>query len=454
MVASTPYIDFHQGNSTADYSARIISDGANRLTINQGGTPAAVSYNSRSINPLLRVVGSLYSSSTIESAEYFLNNRSSAGGGFYVYGNNNQYARLYASTIGTAGNGTNNGTTGIALLILGNSTAVAASGGANNARGLIRMYGANANYTDVYAQANGNRTFYLPNYAGTMYAVHAGSNSALGGAQQPVYIAANGRVTACTSYTDALDGRYVNVTGDTMTGNLTLNGNTVQVINNGTGGSWISGRSTAAIKTSASTSSSSFKPLFSAKTQGGSWDVGPCHPNTHLYFSYATDTNFNAGTNSTMTSIYFTSTGYIYASRVYNAIWNDYAEFRRAETKEPGRVVIEETFGNMKMSTERLQPGGSVISDTYGHAMGETQMCKTPIAVAGRVLAYPYEDINQYQAGDAVCTGPNGTVSKMTREEIREYPDRIIGIVSEIPTYETWGQENIKVNGRIWIKVR
>lgn len=237
-------------------------------------------------------------------------------------------------------------------------------------------------------------------------------------------------------------------------GHIILNANTYNLQNAGTGGSWISGRDTAVVRTTASTSSSSFKPIFSAKTQGGSWDVGPCHPNTHLYFSYATDTNYSAGTNSTTTSIYFTTAGYIYASRVYNAVWNDYAEFRRAETEEPGRVVIEETFGNMKMSTERLQPGGSVISDTYGHAMGETQMCKTPIAVAGRVLAYPYEDINQYQAGDAVCTGPNGTVSKMTREEIREYPDRIIGIVSEIPTYETWGQENIKVNGRIWIKVR
>jgi hypothetical protein len=43
---------------------------------------------------------------------------------------------------------------------------------------------------------------------------------------------------------------------------------------------------------------------------------------------------------------------------------------------------------------------------------------------------------------------------KMTREEIREYPDRILGHVSEIPNYETWGTGNIAVNNRIWIKVR
>lgn len=50
--------------------------------------------------------------------------------------------------------------------------------------------------------------------------------------------------------------------------------------------------------------------------------------------------------------------------------------------------------------------------------------------------------------------GPNGTISKMTREEVREYPDRIVGTVSEIPEYETWGTGNVKVNERIWIKVR
>jgi hypothetical protein len=42
----------------------------------------------------------------------------------------------------------------------------------------------------------------------------------------------------------------------------------------------------------------------------------------------------------------------------------------------------------------------------------------------------------------------------MSREEIKEYPERIIGTVSEIPDYEIWGQSNIKVNNRIWIRVR
>ena len=41
----------------------------------------------------------------------------------------------------------------------------------------------------------------------------------------------------------------------------------------------------------------------------------------------------------------------------------------------------------------------------------------------------------------------------MTREEIKEYPDCIIGYVSAIPDYEIWGEHNTIVDGRIWIKV-
>ena len=41
-----------------------------------------------------------------------------------------------------------------------------------------------------------------------------------------------------------------------------------------------------------------------------------------------------------------------------------------------------------------------------------------------------------------------------TRKEIINYPDRIIGTVSEIPTYDTWGAGNVSVNGRIWIRIR
>lgn len=147
--------------------------------------------------------------------------------------------------------------------------------------------------------------------------------------------------------------------------------------------------------------------------------------------------------------------GVIRAGQVYGAVWNDYAEYRQTQKYiQPGYCVIETGKGDLIKSSKRLQPGANIVSDTFGFAIGETEQIKTPLAVSGRVLAYPYEDRDSYQAGDPVCSGPNGTISKMTREEVREYPDRIIGTVSEIPNYEVWGTGNVKVDNRIWIKVK
>lgn len=112
--------------------------------------------------------------------------------------------------------------------------------------------------------------------------------------------------------------------------------------------------------------------------------------------------------------------------------------------------------GSLVLTTKRLEKGCEIVSDTYGFAIGETDDCKTPIAATGRVLAYPYEDIEEFKThiGDPVCSGPNGTVSIMTEEEEEKYPSRIIGTISEIPTYETWGTGNVKVNGRVWIRIK
>ena len=150
----------------------------------------------------------------------------------------------------------------------------------------------------------------------------------------------------------------------------------------------------------------------------------------------------------------------IYAAKVYNAVWNDYAEFRKGTTSQGGWCMMECPDGWMRKSNKRLQAGCRLTSDTFGSCMGETDEAKTPIAVAGRVLAYPYEDIKEFHVGDAVCSAPNGKISKMSRREIRKWPDRIIGIVSEIPTYSMWlggtkeDPKPIEVDGRIWIYVR
>ena len=145
---------------------------------------------------------------------------------------------------------------------------------------------------------------------------------------------------------------------------------------------------------------------------------------------------------------------------VTGAVWNDYAECRESDCEESGYVLMEIGDDSLTKTTKRLSHFAGVSSDTWGFSQGETDKAKTPIAVAGRVLAYPYQDRNNYKPGDCVCAAPGGTVDIMTREEVISWPDRIVGTVSCVPDYEEWGggegadRPSVKVNGRIWIKVR
>lgn len=247
----------------------------------------------------------------------------------------------------------------------------------------------------------------------------------------PVYLS-DGNVTVCTSYS----GQVIRAPSNT---------------------SYVSGRNVAAI-TNGNTrfTANNYNTIFSVKSINGSWDCGTYTANNSLYFSYITDANFDAGTNATSMQVEFRGSDQsVRASKVYGAVWNDYAEYRETKSEiVAGRVVREVGDGTLELATERLMRGCEIVSDTYGFAIGETEHCQTPIAVSGRVLAYTDKPRETFEIGAPVCSGPNGTVSQMTEEEEMRYPSRIIGTVSEIPTYEEWGTGHVKVDGRIWIRIR
>lgn len=239
---------------------------------------------------------------------------------------------------------------------------------------------------------------------------------------------------------------YLPLSGGTLTGSTTMSGNNVQLKKVGTSSSWINGRDKALIRL---TSYDAYSAISSMKTTNGSWEMG-VYTSDWMYFTYTPDSKYNAGDNSGYTQIKLDPAG-----KLYGAVWNDYAEYRnQKETIKPGYCVASANNGEVYKTTEKFQACDGIVSDTFGFAIGETDECRTPLAVAGRVLVYCAGDRNDYHSGDTVCAGPEGKVVKMTREEIKEYPDRIVGIVSEIPEYEIWGTGNVKVDGRIWVKVK
>ena len=319
------------------------------------------------------------------------------------------------------------------------------------------------------------------------------STASVGSANQPVYLN-NGVITACVgsqSGTEKQQSFRINGSNGTVhwyyLGNLVSKGDSSEVIidiytgngYNGTGNQnthisifvkdgWQSTQAAASSfgisylvdHSDANATSIKVKGMASAHNVIDlyvylPWGYSDGYYSIKGYYSTWTHKGIRSTTEPTSGEVQNCVFGAFRAGQVYGAVWNDYAEYRRTKNNvQPGYCVIETGKGDLIKSSDRLQPGANIVSDTFGFAIGETEQTKTPLAVSGRVLAYPYEDRDSYQAGDPVCSGPNGTISKMTREEVREYPDRIIGTVSEIPDYEVWGTGNVKVNNRIWIKVK
>ena len=84
---------------------------------------------------------------------------------------------------------------------------------------------------------------------------------------------------------------YLPLSGGTMSGRILR----------GAGGNWISARNNA-IVFGTTANSSSYNPVVGQKTTKGAWTVGNLTGDERLVFSYDTDTNFSAGTNSSNTT--------------------------------------------------------------------------------------------------------------------------------------------------------
>lgn len=78
------------------------------------------------------------------------------------------------------------------------------------------------------------------------------------------------------------------ISGGTMTGQIQRGNNQ---------SSWIAARSNAIVRGITNATSGSFYPVISCKSLNGSWDIGAL--GNELYFSYATDANFNTNKNAT-----------------------------------------------------------------------------------------------------------------------------------------------------------
>lgn len=168
----------------------------------------------------------------------------------------------------------------------------------------------------------------------------------------------------------------------------------------------------------------------------------------------AANTNYSlVVTNSTNAAL--TSMGHFQAEKVWNSVWNDYADFQLLNDELiPGKCYYD-TADGARLCNSRCQL--SVIglaSDTFAQVVGVRKDHKqVPIAVAGWALAYVDKE---YPCGTPLTNNEHGDLTEMTLDEKRNYPERLVAIYKRKEHDAEFGTEGSKVhvNNRHWVKVK
>jgi hypothetical protein len=170
-----------------------------------------------------------------------------------------------------------------------------------------------------------------------------------------------------------------------------------------------------------------------------------------------TEGHFYAGNTDATASVRLNFDGHLYATKVFNAVWNDVADFQDvADEKIPGKCYFD-TLSGAKICNEECQKAViGILSDTYGFGLGQVNNAKkAPFVIAGWALAC-VDSEQTYETGDVLMNDSNGNLVKMSEEMKRLYPERIVATYKkpEAAKYFGPGAEAVKVNGRHWVKIR
>jgi len=148
-----------------------------------------------------------------------------------------------------------------------------------------------------------------------------------------------------------------------------------------------------------------------------------------------------------------TVNGNLTADKVYNAVYNDIADYFELNTEmeiEFGKAYIYDK-GTVRKSRKYCEIGIlGIASDTYGFGIGNKEgKPQIPISVAGYVLAHVD---NEYPSGTPLTCMEDGKLTKIKLDDIIKYPERIVGTYIKNEHHLEW--HGIKVNNRHWIKIK
>ncbi len=127
---------------------------------------------------------------------------------------------------------------------------------------------------------------------------------------------------------------------------------------------------------------------------------------------------FTLGTTDPTATTRLNGECYFYATRVYNAFYNDYAEgfipevgLKYEECKN--RIVEVNDNGQVRLASPMSKRCVGIVSDSYGHLIGATEeeICenkKIPIGMAGTLWVDAEDKVSFDNIGKFICSGEEG----------------------------------------------
>lgn len=250
-----------------------------------------------------------------------------------------------------------------------------------------------------------------------------------------------------------LSDNYIKKTGGTLTGALTgtsILANTIitsnlnvteSMIGNLTGnvsGSSGSCTGNAATATVANSCSGNSATATKAYTTANTTDT--------LYLIGVTSTTSGNQSLQLDASTYVTNTGYLYATRIYNAVYNDYAEcFDNTDLdydKVKNRIVEITDDDKVRLGSNNSIRVVGVVSDSYGHMLGGTEEeiengKKIPVGIAGKLYVDSKDIVDINNIGKFVGSDDEG-YAKVLDDNFKSgtVVGKIIGIDKENNRYK------------------
>lgn len=145
--------------------------------------------------------------------------------------------------------------------------------------------------------------------------------------------------------------------------------------------------------------------------------------------------------------------GYFYATRLYNSVYNDIADFIQVEDDTPIEVGYVYCYDGEKHHKARRYAEKGIVgiaSDTYGFGVGQKSTgAQIPIAIGGFVLAHCRA---AYEPGTPLTCDKDGFVKKANLFVRLFHPERVIASFYKQEKASIWN--GIDVKGRHWVKVK